>query len=195
MKNEAAIVRETKETKIDLSVTLAATAPEVATGLPFLNHMIEAFATHGRFGLKLQATGDLEVDPHHLVEDCGIVLGQAIAEIGEGYAGIARAGFFTFPMDEALATVAIDLCGRPNLVWNVTVGEQPIGGVDLRLFRDFFKGVADGMRATVHASVAYGDNDHHALEAVFKAFGRSLRTALEPVADGVVVSSKGKIDD
>ncbi len=194
---EATSSRKTKETQIDLTVCLDnATEVAVETSLPFLTHMLNAFACHGRFGLKVAAQGDIEVDPHHLVEDCGIMLGSTIADALKDSGPVVRAGCFTFPMDGSLAHVAIDLCGRPNLVWNVPLTREPIDAVDPELFRDFFKGLVDGLRATVHVNVHYSDNDHHALEAVFKAFGRALRVAVAEVVDAPgPLSSKGQIDD
>ncbi len=193
---ESKVERRTKETSVHAVLNLdAASAPDVATPIPFLSHMLEAFACHGRFGLGIRAEGDVHVDPHHLMEDCGMVLGSAIAAaIGES-PGILRAGCFSFPMDGSLAHAAIDLCGRPNLIWTAELGKEPIGGTPPGLFRDFFKGLADALRATIHIEVRYKDNDHHAVEAVFKAFGRALRTAVSPAAAGTVLSTKGVIDD
>src|SRR5688500_14825310 len=132
----ATITRNTKETQITLTLHLDAAAPQnIDTGLPFFDHMLTAFACHGRFGLEIQAKGDLEVDPHHLIEDVGIVLGEAIRQALPGYKGIERAGCFAFPMDGTLAVAALDLCGRPNLVWNVRFGNFPVGGIDPNLFR------------------------------------------------------------
>ena len=156
---------------------------------------LSAFACHGRFGLTAKGEGDTAVDPHHLIEDCGITLGAALAKALDGAGPVLRAGFFLFPMDGSLARVALDLCGRPNLVWDVPLGGFPLGGIDPNLFRDFFKGLVDGLRATVHVGVPYRDNDHHALEAVFKAFGRALREAVRPVEAMGVLSTKGTIDD
>ena len=168
-------------------------ACSVRTGLPFLDHMLESFAVHGRFGLDAEAKGDLQVDPHHLVEDCGIVLGSALAQAVGEIKGVKRAGYFGFPMDCSLALVAVDLCGRPNLVWNVQLGTLPLGGVEPGLLRDFFKGLSDSLRATVHVNVPYRDNDHHAIEATFKAFGRALREAVTPTGDDSVPSTKGAV--
>ncbi len=189
------IARKTKETDIELTINLdKAGKLQVKTGIPFLNHMMDSFACHGRFALKIKAEGDLQVDPHHLIEDCGIVLGSAISKALGSPEGIQRAGYFSFPMDGSLANVALDLCGRPNLVWNVTLGETLLSDVDPNLFRDFYKGLADGLRATIHINVPYSDNDHHALEAAFKAFGRALREAVTRTRDNGILSTKGKID-
>lgn len=197
MKNRtASLSRETRETNISMEIDLDSfAAPEVETTLPFLDHMLEAFAVHGSFALKVKASGDTEVDPHHLVEDSGVVLGSLVMKALGHFKGIRRAGFFLFPMDRSLARVALDLCGRPNLVWNVNTGTEFLGTMNPALLEDFFKGLVDGLRCTLHASVEYSDNDHHALEAVFKAFGRALAEAVRPVEGGRTVSSKGAIDD
>lgn len=195
-KRESTVTRRTRETDIELTLSLDDAGPvEVKTGLPFLDHMIEAMACHGGMGMKLKASGDVHVDPHHLIEDIGIVLGGAIAKALDGASGIQRAGFFLFPMDSSIASVALDICGRPNLIWNVELGNVPIGGVDLKLFRDHYKAIADGLRATIHIQVPYRDNDHHALEAVAKAFGRALKDATRVTAEGRTLSTKGSIDD
>lgn len=194
----ATITRNTRETQIRLSFNpgRADGGKDIGrgTGLPFLDHMLAAFACHGRFDLKIEAMGDLDVDPHHLIEDVGIVLGEAILNSLPGYSGIMRAGCFSFPMDASLATVALDLCGRPNLIWNVAMDPFPVGGVNPLLFREFFKGLVDGMRGTLHIHLVSRDNDHHALESIFKAFGRALREAVTPLDTPDALSTKGKLD-
>lgn len=191
----ATITRNTKETQITLRLNLDQNeAPDIQTGLPFFDHMLSAFACHGRFGLTIDAVGDIEVDPHHLIEDVGIALGEAIREAIPGYQGIQRAGCFAFPMDGTLAVAALDLCGRPNLVWNVTFGHFTVGNIDPNLFREFYKGLVDGMRGTLHVHIPCRDNDHHLIEAIFKAFGRSLREAVLPVGSDVILSTKGMLD-
>jgi imidazoleglycerol-phosphate dehydratase len=188
--------RSTRETRIRVDVNLDEPGiRSIDSGLPFLNHMLDAWACHGKFGFSLSGCGDIEVDPHHLVEDCGICLGAALRDALGDFSGIARAGFFIFPMDSSLARVAIDLCGRPNLVWRAELGSTPIGGIDPRLFRDFFKGLVDHLMATIHVEIPYLDNDHHAVEAVFKAFGRALRQAVTPDGSDEAASTKGVIVD
>jgi imidazoleglycerol-phosphate dehydratase len=192
----AEVTRETRETQIRAAVRLDGPAEaELRTGLGFVDHMLDTFALHGGIGLRVEARGDVAVDPHHLVEDLGLVLGDALARALGGGAGIERAGFFVFPMDRSLAQVAVDLCGRPNLVWNVPLEGGALGGVDPRLFRDFFKALSDSLRATVHVNVPYADGDHHAVEAVFKAFARALRGAVAPRGVETPLSTKGVIDD
>lgn len=194
----ARVTRESRETQITVLFDAdTARTPEIQTPLPFFSHMLDALACHGRFGLTVQAQGDIEVDPHHLMEDTGIVLGQAIAQALGGYKGIARAGSFAFPMDGSLALAALDLCGRPHLSWNVTLGALPIGTLDPHLFREFFKGLTDGMRAGLHLHVPCADNDHHVIEALFKAFARALRQAVEPLSGAgsdAALSTKGMLD-
>lgn len=188
--------RKTKETDIWVKVSLDDTSTtKIETDLPFLSHMLEALACHARIGIEIQATGDIQVDPHHLIEDVGIVLGETIFKALGGLAGIERAGCFSYPMDCTLAQVAVDLCGRRNLVWNIKFGSFPVGNLDPNLFREFFKGFVDGLRATLHINVPYSDNDHHAIEAVFKALARALREAIKRTGDQQYVSTKGVLDE
>jgi imidazoleglycerol-phosphate dehydratase len=195
----ATIERITKETQIKLTLALDPSASfenKLGTSLPFLNHMLNTLVCHGGLGIHVEAVGDIDVDPHHLIEDVGIVLGQAIVKaLGGSFAGIQRAGCFSFPMDGTLASVALDVCGRGNLVWHVPPFESAlIGTVDPRLFKEFFKGVVDGLALSLHVNVPYRDNDHHVVEAVFKAFARALRLALTPLEDGRMVSTKGTLE-
>src|SRR5262245_24390324 len=150
---------------------------DVRTGIRFLDHMLELFARHGGFDLKLRATGDLDVDQHHTVEDVGIVLGEAVSKALGDRKGINRAGYFIMPMDETLAVVAIDLSGRPHSVVDLKVKVRLVGDLQTELVHDFFDGFAMGARANVHAKVLYGRSSHHHIEAVFKAFARALRVA------------------
>jgi len=195
----ATIERITKETQIKMTVALDPT-PEftsyLGTSVPFLNHMLNTIVCHGGIGIHVEAVGDIDVDPHHLIEDVGIVLGQAIVKaLGGSFGGIQRAGCFQFPMDGTLANVALDICGRGNLVWQMPPFESAlVGSVDPRLFKEFFKGVVDGLAVTLHMLVPYRDNDHHVVEALFKAFARALRLALTPLADGRMVSTKGTLE-
>lgn len=196
---QATVKRHTKETQIELTLHLdppAGFVSELNTPLPFLNHMLNTLVCHGGLGLQINATGDIEVDPHHLIEDVGIVLGQAIVKaLGGSFSGIQRAGCFSYPMDGTLASVSLDVCGRGNLVWNVPPFESAlVGSVDPRLFKEFFKGVVDGLAVTLHINVPYRDNDHHVVEAGFKAFARALRQALTPLASGQVMSTKGTLE-
>jgi imidazoleglycerol-phosphate dehydratase len=174
----AVIDRRTNETQIALSIKLEGRGQyKVQTGIRFLDHMLELFARHGGFDLNVAATGDLDVDQHHTVEDLGIALGEAISKALGDRRGINRAGYFVMPMDETLAVVAIDLGGRPHTVVNLKVGVRLVGDLQTELVHDFFEGFAIGARANVHVKVMYGRSNHHKIEAVFKAFARALRVA------------------
>lgn len=193
---KAAITRNTKETSISISVDLDdPSVVSIKTSLPFLSHMLEAFAVHGRFGLVIDATGDVEVDPHHLIEDTGIVLGETIFKALGGFKGIQRAGCFTFPMDGSLVLVAIDICGRRNLAWKVQFGNFEVGHMDPNLFREFYKGFVDGLRATLHINMIESDNDHHVIEASFKGLARAFREAITPLPGVQYLSTKGMLDE
>jgi imidazoleglycerol-phosphate dehydratase len=150
---------------------------DVRTGIRFFDHMLELFTRHGGFDLTLKATGDLDVDQHHTVEDVGIVLGESVLKALGDRKGINRAGYFIMPMDETLAVVAIDLSGRPHSVVDLKVKVRMVGDLQSELVHDFFDGFATGARANVHAKVLYGRSSHHHVEAVFKAFARALRVA------------------
>jgi imidazoleglycerol-phosphate dehydratase len=174
----AVIDRRTTETQIALRLGLDGTGGySVRTGIRFLDHMLELFARHGGFDLRIVATGDLDVDQHHTVEDLGIALGEAVSQALGSRRGINRAGYFVMPMDETLAVAAIDLGGRPHSVVDLTVTVQKVGDLQTELVQDFFEGFAMGARANVHVKVMYGRSNHHKIEAVFKAFGRALRVA------------------
>ena len=174
----ATIRRETKETQIQGRLAIEGRGRyEISTGIRFLDHMLELFAKHGGFDLKLEATGDLDVDQHHLVEDTGIVLGQLFAKALGDRRGINRAGYFVMPMDETLAVVALDLSGRPALVYKDLVKTRLVGDLQSELMEDFFGGFATQAGANVHVKVLYGRSNHHKLEAVFKCFAKALRFA------------------
>jgi imidazoleglycerol-phosphate dehydratase len=195
----ATIERNTKETQIKLTLGLdkpIGVENHINTNCPFLNHMLNTLATHGRMLLQIDAVGDVEIDPHHLIEDVGITFGQTVVKaLGGSFKGIERAGHFSFAMDGTLANVSLDVCGRGNLVWHMPPFESAtIGSVDPRLFREFFKGVVDGMAVTLHVNVPYRDNDHHVVEAIFKAFARALHQALTPLASGEMMSTKGTLE-
>ncbi len=193
---KAMVKRATKETNIVMEVDFEdSSRREIQTSIPFLDHMLDALACHGRFGLVVTAIGDIDVDPHHLVEDCGIVLGETIYQALGSLKGIERAGSFSYPMDGTLVNVAIDICGRRNLVWNISFGNFTIGTLDPNLFREFFKGLVDGMRSTVHVNCFYKDNDHHAIEATFKAFGRALKDSVKRLETDEYFSTKGVLDE
>jgi imidazoleglycerol-phosphate dehydratase len=186
------VERKTGETKIAVGITLEGKGKaSVDTGIPFLDHMLGAFARHGRFDLEVKAAGDLGVDPHHLVEDTGIVLGVAIRKaVGEGE-GIARFGFASVPMDESLAQVSVDCGGRSYLVFTGSFGSPVLGSIPTELFEHFFESLCTHGRITAHIAFS-GRSDHHKCEAVFKAFGRALEEAVAAVPGGEgVPSTKG----
>ena len=174
----AVIDRRTTETEIELAIGLEGKGTyQVRTGIRFLDHMLELVARHGAFDLRIAATGDLDVDQHHTVEDLGIALGEAVSKALGDRRGINRAGYFVMPMDETLAVAAIDLGGRPHAVVDLQVKVVRVGDLQTELVQDFFEGFAIGARANVHVKVLYGRSSHHKIEAVFKAFARALRVA------------------
>jgi imidazoleglycerol-phosphate dehydratase len=179
MKSRSARVdRRTTETDIRARLSLDGRGRyTVSTGIRFLDHMLELFTRHGGFDLDLRVKGDLDVDQHHTVEDTGLVLGEAVRQALGDKRGINRAGYFVMPMDETLAVAAIDLSGRPYLVLRARIRPERVGDLQTELLEDFFQGFASGARANVHLRVLYGRSSHHAVEAIFKAFGRALRYA------------------
>jgi imidazoleglycerol-phosphate dehydratase len=175
---KATIDRNTTETQIRGSLGIEGRGTyEVSTGIRFLDHMLELFAKHGGFDLKLQAKGDLDVDQHHTVEDTGIVLGQLFAKALGDRRGINRAGYFVLPMDETLAVVAVDLGGRPALVYKDLVKTRLVGDLQTELVEDFFGGFVNHAGSNLHVKVLYGRSNHHKIEAVFKCFARAMRYA------------------
>jgi imidazoleglycerol-phosphate dehydratase len=174
----ATIERNTKETQIRGRLNIDGRGRyNVSTGIRFLDHMLELFAKHGGFDLDLQATGDLDVDQHHTVEDAGIVLGQLFSQALGDRRGINRAGYFVMTMDETLAVTALDLGGRPYLVYKDLVRVRLVGDLQAELMEDFFQGFATHAGANLHVKVLYGRSNHHKIEAVFKCFARALKTA------------------
>ena len=197
MPRRAEISRETSETRIHLTLDLDGTGrAEVATGVGFLDHMLTALARHSMVDLSVKAEGDLHIDFHHTTEDVGIVLGQAIRRALGEKRGIRRYGQALVPMDEALAECAIDISGRPFLVWSATFSRDKVGEMDTELFEEFFRAVAMQSAMTVHLTQRAGTNAHHIAEGLFKAFARALRMAVEadPRAAGMVPSTKGTLD-
>ena len=187
-----AYTRKTKETDIQATLCLDGGEVRVDTGIGFFDHMLEAFAVHGGFGLTLRAEGDLRVDGHHTVEDTGIVLGKALAEALADKGGIARFGSFYVPMDEALAFAAVDVSGRPYLVFDAAFREERIGDYDSCLTGEFFRAFAVNAGLTLHLKAVYGENAHHVTEALFKAAAPALRLAVLP-KEGIL-STKGALD-
>jgi imidazoleglycerol-phosphate dehydratase len=175
---EATIERNTKETQISARLVIDGQGKyEVSTGVRFFDHMLELFTKHGAFDLTLKATGDLDVDQHHTVEDVGIVLGELFAAALGDRVGINRAGYFVLPMDETLAVAAVDLGGRVALVYKDRVKTKLVGDLQAELVHDFFDGFAQHAKANVHVKVLYGRSSHHKIEAIFKCFARAMRYA------------------
>ena len=192
----ATIQRQTKETKIQLTLDLNGTGEyELKTGIGFLDHMLSHVAVHGLFDLTVQASGDLDVDPHHTVEDVALVLGQALDQALGERAGIARMGSAFVPMDESLAFVAVDLSGRPYAVTEAAWTGPSVGGLPVTLIAHFFQSLAVTGRANVHARILYGRDDHHKAEGLFKALGRALdaATSPDPRRGGAIPSTKGEL--
>ena len=192
----AEIDRNTLETQISVSVNLDGSGErEFQTGLPFLDHMLDQVARHGLLDITIKADGDLEIDAHHTVEDIGITLGQAVNEAIGNKKGIRRYGHAYVPLDEALSRVVIDFSGRPGLVYNVVFARQMVGDFDVDLFHEFFQGFVNHAKVTLHIDNFKGENAHHQIETIFKAFGRALRMAAEPdprMSD-VTPSTKGSL--
>src|ERR1700743_1884685 len=190
----ATVDRKTNETQIKLRLNLDGRGTsKISTGIRFFDHMLDLVARHGAFDLPINATGDLDVDQHHTVEDTGIALGEAVAQAIGDKRGILRAGYFLMPMDETLAAAAIDLSGRPHCVVTGKISAKRVGDFQTELTEDFFQGFAQAARANVHLRVVYGRSSHHQVEALFKAFARALRFAVsrDKRLHNVLPSTKG----
>ena len=193
---KAEIIRQTKETQIKVELSLDGNGKgSISTGIPFFDHMLDLFSRHGFFDISIQATGDIEIDYHHLVEDMGICLGQAFKKALSDKAGISRYGFFHLPMDETLATVAVDLSNRPYLIWRVPSDLTMVRDFNIQLFKEFFQAFANEVACNLHICLEHGEEPHHVAEAIFKGFAKSmdLATQLEPRLDGRIPSTKGTL--
>jgi len=191
---KATIQRSSKETQIEVSLVVEGRGHyQVSTGIRFFDHMLELFAHHGGFDLKLKVQGDLDVDQHHTVEDVGIVLGQAFDKALGTKRGILRAGYFLMPMDETMGLAAVDFCGRTAAVIDTKVKTRLVGDLQSELVHDFFEGFARGARCNVHVRTLYGRSNHHKVEALFKAFARAIRAACwrDPQMRRLLPSTKG----
>jgi len=196
VKRQASIERSTSETKIKASVDLdGAGTYEVATGIGFLDHMLEQLARHSLIDIALKADGDLHIDFHHTTEDCAIVLGTAVAKALGDKQGIARYASVDLPMDETLTRVAVDVSGRPYLIWKVDFPTAKVGDMDTELFREWFQAFAQNCGITLHVATVYGGNSHHIAETCFKGLARALRAAIaiDPRQVGRVPSTKGTL--
>lgn len=186
--------RKTKETDIEVKLNIEGNGlNNIDTGLGFFDHMLHAFALHSGFDLELKCRGDLYVDCHHTVEDVGIALGCAFAKVTESKDGLARYGEFTLPMDESLASCNVDISGRPYLVFNAEFESEKVGDMDTQMIKEFFYAFAINAKITLHLNLIYGSNDHHKVEAIFKAFAHALGRAVMVARDGKVLSTKGSI--
>jgi imidazoleglycerol-phosphate dehydratase len=188
----AEMKRVSRETEVSLALDLdRAGKIDVKTGLPFFDHLLTSMAFHGRFGLSLAGKGDLDVDAHHLVEDVGIVLGGVLAAVFAKVGQVRRFGHAVIPMDEALAEVSIDVCGRPTLSYRAAFPQEWVGSFDTALLREFFMGLSTEARISLHAEIRKGENSHHMAEALFKALGKALAQGYMP--GDAEMSSKGRI--
>lgn len=193
---KASVKRKTKETDIEVVVNIDGSgAARLHTGLPFLDHMLDQIARHGLIDLDVKALGDLDIDAHHTVEDIGITLGQAVAQAIGDKQGIRRYGHAYVPLDEALSRVVVDFSGRPGLVYRVEFPRARVGDFDVDLFREFFQGFVNHAQVTLHIDRVRGENAHHIVETIFKAWGRAMRMALEHDArmGAVIPSTKGSL--
>ena len=192
----AKITRNTKETQIELELNIDGTGvSEIDTGIPFFDHMLTLFAKHGLFDLKVKATGDIDVDYHHMVEDTGIVLGQAVKQALGDKGGIRRYGFFLLPMDESLARVVLDLSNRQAFVYNVDYQFPMVRDFSIVLVKEFFQAFANDAACNLHITLEYGEEPHHIAEAIFKGFARALdvATTVDPRLGGALPSTKGTL--
>lgn len=192
----ATVTRETRETQISIEIGLDGTGiPQLDTGVPFLDHMLDQIARHGLIDLRVHARGDLLIDAHHTVEDVGITLGQALERALGDKRGVRRYGHAYVPLDEALSRVVVDLSGRPGLIYEVQYPRARIGDFDVDLISEFFQGLVNHARMTLHIDSLRGRNAHHVAETIFKAFGRALRAAVEldPRALDATPSTKGSL--
>jgi len=195
-KRKASISRDTRETKISASINLDGDGSyDIQSGIGFLDHMLEQLSRHSLIDIKLRADGDLHIDQHHTTEDCGIVIGQALKKALGDKAGIRRYADIQLPMDETLTRVAIDVSGRPFLVWNVNFSKPKVGDFDTELFQEWFQAFAQNAGITLHVENVYGVNNHHIAETCFKALARSLREAIEldPRQGNRIPSTKGAL--
>ncbi len=186
----ATVSRKTAETNIEITLSLDGGDSDINTGVPFFDHMLAQTARHGGLGLRVNAVGDLDIDAHHTVEDCGIALGQALDECLGDKSGITRFGYAYAPLDESLARVVLDISGRPSLTWRARLSRQEIGGMEADLLREFFQAFSNHAKMTVHVDLLRGLNAHHQAESIFKAFGLSLKMACSQ-SNGGMPSTKG----
>ncbi|MFP4490301.1 MAG: imidazoleglycerol-phosphate dehydratase HisB [Spirochaetaceae bacterium] len=186
--------RETKETRISVELDMEGKGGEISTGMPFFDHLLSSMAFHGRFYLSIHAEGDLEVDPHHLVEDTGMVIGNALAATVKEYGPVIRYGHAVIPMDDALSEITIDAGGRPYLVYNAAYPQEYCGEFSIALIREFLLALVNSSRINLHGQCRYGENSHHMAEALFKALGRALSSSYTLIEEKEDASTKGIIE-
>lgn len=192
----ASLARETRETRIEVSVDLdGGGVYDVATGIGFLDHMLEQLSRHSLIDLRVRADGDLHIDFHHTTEDTALAIGQAVSQALGDRGGIVRYGSALIPMDETLTRVAVDISGRPYLIWKVDFSRPKLGEMDTELFKEWFQAFAQASGSTLHVENLYGENNHHIVESCFKGLARALRTATatDPRAPGAIPSTKGTL--
>ena len=187
------VKRKTKETDITLTLNADGGSISISTGLPFFDHLLTAMTFHGDIGINLKAQGDLEIDPHHLVEDTGLVLGAALQKTVDTYGAVKRFGHTVIPMDEALSEITLDVCGRPYLVYNADYPQEYSGQFQMSLLKEFFTAIANSAGMTIHADCKYGDNSHHMAESLFKALGKAIKISYKLTSSEKIMSTKGKL--
>lgn len=187
------IIRKTKETEISLNLDLDGGTIQISTGVPFFDHLLTAMCFHGNIGIDLIAKGDIEVDPHHLVEDTGLVLGSSLRKTIEKYGAITRFAHSIIPMDEALSEITLDVCGRPSLVYNADYPQEYSGQFQMALLKEFFAALSNAAGMAIHAECRYGENSHHMAESLFKALGKAIKSSFTPTNSKIVMSTKGKL--
>lgn len=187
------ITRITKETDIAVVLNLDGGNIQISTGVPFFDHLLTAMTFHGKIGIDLKAKGDLEVDPHHLIEDTGLVLGSALRKTVESYGAITRFSHSIIPMDEALSEITLDVCGRPYLVYKADYPQEHSGQFQMALLKEFFIALSNAAGMSIHAECRYGENSHHMAESLFKALGKALKASYTLTDSKIVMSTKGKL--
>ena len=187
------IIRKTKETDISLTLNIDGGNISISTGLPFFDHLLTAMTFHGGIGIDLKARGDLEVDPHHMVEDTGLVLGAALQKTVDTYGAIKRFGHTVIPMDEALSEITLDVCGRPYLVYNADYPQEYSGQFQMALLKEFLTALSNTAGMSLHANCRYGDNSHHMTESLLKALGKAIKISYELTFSEKIMSTKGKL--
>ncbi len=190
---EIAVQRKTKETDISLTLNLDGGTIDISTGLPFFDHILTAMTFHGEIGVNLKARGDLEVDPHHLVEDTGLVLGTALGQTVTTYGAVKRFAHTVIPMDEALSEITLDVCGRPYLVYDADYPQEYSGQFQMALLKEFFAALSNAAEMTIHANCRYGDNSHHMAESLFKALGKAIKISYNLTSSEKIMSTKGRL--